>query len=127
MAQARTVGTIADEVLAEMLKLKKAENKVKEHEEVIKKLKDELKLAAEKEDLTSGGGKKSSFTIEPQIVPHVTNWDAFYEYISENKYYHLLQRRPAVKACQELWNQDVAIPGTDKFTSLKVNVKGNKE
>lgn len=127
MAQARTVGIIADEVLAEQIKLKKAENKVKEHEEIIKKLKDELKLAAEKEDLTSGGGKKSSFSIEPQIVPHATNWDAFYEYIKENNYFHLLQRRPAVKACQELWSQDIAIPGIDKFTSNKVTVKGNKE
>lgn len=126
MAQARTVGNIADEVLVEQLKLKKAQDKVEEIEEVIKTLKEELRLAAEKEDLTTGGGKKSSFSIEPQTVPHATNWDSFYEYIKENNYFHLLQRRPAVKACQELWGQGVQIPGIDKFTQNKVNVKGIK-
>lgn len=121
---ARTIGDVADEILALQLKIKKKEDEVKVLEEKEAKLKDELRLAAEAEGLTAGGGKKSKFTIDPQIVPQANNWDQFHEYIYLTKYFHLLQRRPAVKACQELWEQGVAIPGIDKFTTIKVNVKG---
>lgn len=123
MAQ-RTIEHIADEVLGIQLKIKKKEDEVKVLEEQETKLKEELRLAAEKEGLTSGGGKKSKWTIAPDTVPQASNWDAFYQYIHDNKYYHLLQRRPAVKACQELWGQSTTIPGIDKFTKMKVNVKG---
>jgi len=121
---ARTIGDIADEVLAVQVKIKKKEDEVKALEEKADKLKEELRLAADAASLTSGGGKKSKFTIDPQIVPQASNWDQFHQYIYDNKYFHLLQRRPAVKACQELWEQNVAIPGIDKFTIMKVNVKG---
>lgn len=122
---ARTLGIIADEVLAKQLKRKKLEDQVdliKKEEEVLKA---ELKLAADAESLTLGGGKKSKWTIEPQIVPQAQDWDAFYGYIAKEKYFHLLQRRPAVKACQELWGQGIVIPGIEKFTSMKVSVKAS--
>jgi hypothetical protein len=90
----------------------------------VKGLKLELQVAADVAKLTQGGGKKSKFTIEDQTVPQGSNWDQFYDYIHTNKYFHLLQRRPAVKACQELWGQGVVIPGIDKFTMKKINVKG---
>jgi len=122
---ARTLEKISDDILVKQVKLKEAEDKVKTIEDEIKVLKDELKLAAEKEGLTLGGGKKSKWSIEPQIVPQASNWDLFYAYIKDNDYFHLLQRRPAVKACQELWGQGTMIPGIDKFTSMKVTVKGN--
>lgn len=121
---ARTVGEIADAVLALQLKIKKKELEVEDLKKATNELKEELKLAAEAVNLTSGGGKKSEFTIEPEILPQASNWDSFYQYIHDNKYFHLLQRRPAVKACQELWSQGTAIPGIDKFTKTKVTVKG---
>lgn len=120
----RTIGVISDEILAFQVKIKKKELEVKDMEEAASKLKEELRVAANAENLTAGGGKKSKFTIEPMTVPQASNWDLFHEYIADNKYFHLLQRRPAVKACQELWGQGVVIPGIDKFTSMKVNVKG---
>lgn len=123
MAQ-RTIGDIADEVLVMQAKIKKKEDEVKVLEEKAAKLKEELRLAADAEGLTAGGGKKSKFTIDAQIVPQANNWDQFWAYIDSTKYFHLVQRRPAVKACQELWEQNIAIPGIDKFTIMKVNVKG---
>jgi len=120
----RTIGVIADEVLTVQLKIKKKEDEVKVLEEKEELLKEELRTVATAANLTSGGGKKSKFTIDPLIVPQASNWDLFHAYIYDNKYFHLLQRRPAVKACQELWEQGAAIPGIDKFTVIKVNVKG---
>lgn len=120
----RDVGTIADEALAVQAKIKKKELEIED----LKKLRDEkheeLRKAAEAQSLTSGGGKKSKFTITPETVPHISNWDEFCKYVGDNNYYHLLQRRPGTKACQELWSLGTQIPGIDKFTHHKVNVKG---
>ena len=120
---ARTIGDIADEILALQAKRKELEDKADETKKAEDLLKTELFAAADKEALTLGGGRKSRWTIEPQVVPQAQDWDVFYAYIAKNKYFHLLQRRPAVKACQELWGQGKAIPGIEKFTSMKVNVK----
>ena len=54
----------------------------------------------------------------------ISNWDEFCQYIAANNYFHLIQRRPGSKACQELWSQGTAIPGVDKFSQHKVQVKG---
>lgn len=123
MAAKRTIGTIADEILALDLKIKKSKEVTSALEEQRKPLEEELRTAAEKENQTGGKGKKSKWEIKPYAVPQATNWDEFWGYIDENKYFHLLQRRPAVLACQELWGQGIAIPGIERFTSLKVIVK----
>jgi hypothetical protein len=121
---ARTIGDIADEVLEKSLEITRMNKEVADLEKEEKALKEELRVAAEAAGLTSGGGKTSKFDIGPETVPQISNVDAFYDYIKTNDYFHLLQRRPAVKACRELWEQGTAIPGIDKFTQTKVNVKG---
>lgn len=122
-AKQRSINDVADDIL----KLQSKRKKLEEEAEGIKKQEDVLKLElstmADGAKLTFGGNKKSAWNITPQVVPQVANWDEFYEFIHEKKYYHMLQRRPAVKACQELWGQGGAIPGVEKFTSMKVNVK----
>lgn len=120
----RTIADISDEVLAVALKIKKLEDQVKILEDEESQLKEELRLAADGQNLTQGGGTKSKWTIEPQVVPQATDWDAFYPWMARKKWFHLLQRRPAVKACQELWSQGITIPGIDKYTTMKVTVKG---
>ena len=120
----RTIGTIADDILGIAIRVKELDGQIavlKAESEVYEK---ELELAAEKEGLTAGKGVNSSWKVEPVTVPQVTDWDAFYDYMSLNKYYHLLQKRPAVKACRELWDQGTVIPGTEKFTQNKVKVQG---
>lgn len=123
MAQ-RTIGDIADEVLARGIEITRMNKVVEGLEKEKKVLEQELMDAATAAGLTSGGGKTSKFDIGPETVPQISNVDAFYDYIKTNDYFHLLQRRPAVKACRELWEQGTAIPGIDKFTQTKVNVKG---
>lgn len=119
----RTLGQISDEILAKQKEIKAATAIVEALELQKKVLCDELMLAAEKQKLEKGGGAASAFTIRPQTVPAVENWDLFYEFIMKNKYLHLLQRRPGVQACAELWEQNKVIPGVEKFTSMKVTVK----
>lgn len=122
-AKKRTLGLISDEILALQKEIKKTNDAVDALEAQKKGLCEELMKAADAEKLEKGGGKASAFTIKPHTVPQVENWDMFYEFILKNKYLHLLQRRPGVQACAELWEQNKTIPGVEKFTQLKVTVK----
>ncbi len=126
MPQARTIDDVAAEIVKLQLKRKKLEAQVKELEEQEKSKKDELFLLAEKLNLSFGGNKKFSWKITPKTVPQVADWDAFYKFIYDNKYFHLLQRRPAVLSVQELWGQNnnkFVVPGVEKFTKNDVSVK----
>lgn len=122
-AKKRTLGVISDEILAVQKRIKQLNDDVDALEAKKKALGGELILAAQAVDLDKGGGRVSTFKVEPHTSPHVADWDAFYEYIYEKKYLHLLQRRPGVLACAELWEKGVEIPGVEKFTQNKVTVK----
>lgn len=119
----RTLGKISDEILVLQREMKGHEDKAEDCKKRIEILKTELQAAADEQKLDKGGGKASSFTIKPLTVPQVANWDLFYEFILKNKYLHLLERRPGKSACTELWEQNKVIPGVEKFTMMKVNVK----
>lgn len=120
---ARSLNDIATDIFKLQLKRKGLELKVKDCEVKEEKFKLELQKLADTTKLTFGGDKKLAWEIKPSTVPQATNWDEFYEYLHKNRYYHLLQRRPAVLACQELWGQGKVIPGIEKFTKMKVTVK----
>lgn len=83
----------------------------------------ELQLKAADAKLTKGGDTKFDWKIEPKTVPQVANWDDFYAYIGKKGYFHLLQKRPTVSGCAELWGLGEVIPGVEKFTSNVVTVK----
>jgi hypothetical protein len=123
-AKQRTLSQIADDILGIRGKEEILKNQLKELEEKRRVFEQELIAAAEKQGQVKGGGKTSTWTVTADTVPQVTDWDAFHEFIADKKWFHLLQRRPAVKACQELWTQGMVIPGTEKYTTMKVNVKG---
>lgn len=46
-----------------------------------------------------------------EVYPQVEDWDAFYEYIKDNGYFHLLERRPTVLGFRELFNLGRQVPG----------------
>jgi len=119
---ARTIGEIADDVLERQEKVKAMNAQIKDIEKEIDALKLELAAAADKEGMTAGAGAKSKFKIEPTTLPQGGNWDKFYEYMAENKYFHLLHKRFSVTGCQELWDQGIDIPGVDKFQKNEVKV-----
>ncbi len=122
----RTVTTISDDIFALNEQIKKLSASVKELEEKKNKLEYELIMEAEKAGLDKGGGKTSKFTIKESIVPVVaaSDWDKLYAFIAKKKWFHLLERRPSLTGCRELWEQGKEIPGVSKFTKRKVTVTG---
>lgn len=122
----RTVSAIADEIFDLNTKLKNLNAEAKKIEEEKRILEQELIAECETLGLEKGGGKTSKFTITPSVVPVVSaeNWDKFYKFIKRNNWFHLLERRPSLTGCRELWEQNKDIPGVDKFTKMKVTVSG---
>lgn len=85
----------------------------------------ELSLIAQldAQGISKSTGKKATVSITTAVKPSVEDWDAFYAYIGKNKFYHLLERRPAVLACRELFDTKGKIPGVVPFTQRKLNVR----
>ncbi len=119
--------TIAD-IIADIAKIDDEVTRLnKESKDLAKTripLEAELKLAADAVQLTAGKSSTFKWEIVAETVPQAADWEEFYEYIKENNYFHLLQKRPTTLACQELWSQGKVIPGIEKFTKQKINVKG---
>jgi len=121
----KTLGQLTDELwaLREAKRLK--EEEAKALDEQMKELEKVIIEAADEQGLTSGKGSKAAFTVAESVVPQVTDWDSFYKFIHRNKYWHLLERRPSVTGCRELFETKGAIPGVDRFTKRRVNLRSN--
>jgi hypothetical protein len=120
----KTIGELADEMFAVREKKKLAEELVKAIGEELALAEQALMEAADAQQTTAGKGKLASFTVGESVVPQVKDWDAFYKYIYKNKFAHLLERRPSVTGCRELFDTKGAIPGVEKFTKRKINLRG---
>ena len=99
-------------------------------EELLKAKAQEIDLAEndlieqmDQQNITKSTGSKATVSITTSVKPSVEDWDAFYAYIHKNKYYHLLERRPSVTGCRELFDHKGAIPGVVPFTQRKLNIR----
>lgn len=75
------------------------------------------------QDLWEAGNKDMKVFRSLKTVPHVVNWDQFYAYIYEHKAAYMLERRPAVTACRELFDNGEHIPGVDPYTFEEVRTR----
>lgn len=101
-------------------RLFKAKNKKAKLNDQLKKVNDEIRQLEitvldemHKQGLFKASGSDGTVYIARQVVPKVVNWDAFYDYIHEHEYYHLLERRPSRKAYQEHYEDGQQVPGVD--------------
>ena len=75
------------------------------------------------EGITKSSGGKASVTVSENIKPSVEDWDAFYKYIHRMKMYHLLERRPSVTGCRELFEKRGKIPGVVPFVKRQITMR----
>jgi hypothetical protein len=113
----RTIGELADALFTAREVIRGLEEQVKEARERYALVEEELFAAAEAQKTLTGKGSKAAFSIGESVVPQVVDWDAFYKFIAKNKYYHLLERRPSVTGCRELFETKGAIPGVESARS----------
>lgn len=58
--------------------------------------------------------------IQHTFVPQIEDWNAFYEHVHQNRAFHLLERRPAVRAWREEYEGGNTIPGTEPFEKISL-------
>jgi len=111
----------------------KIREKVRALESTIKELNEEkavieatLLEQMDAEGVTKSSGKSASVSVSENVKPSVEDWDAFYAYIHRMKLYHLLERRPSVSGCRELFEKRGKIPGVVPFVQRSINMRINK-
>lgn len=75
------------------------------------------------QDLWEAGNQDMRVYRGTKTVPKVVNWDQFLNYVYENKAGHLLERRPSVTACREMFEGLLDIPGVDPHTFEEVRTR----
>ena len=123
MAESKlTIGALIDRLHAKKKEISELETRKKVLGEERDQIEVQVIEAMEKQDTTSGAGKKASATVGDKVIPQPEDWDKIYSYIHENRFYHLLHRRLSSPGCLELM-ENGEIPGVVKFTKKQVNLR----
>jgi hypothetical protein len=72
--------------------------------------------------LNKASGNVATVSRKSTIVPQVEDWDEFYNFLHEHKFYHLLQRRVSIPAYTEALELHGGVPGTTQFTKQKLSL-----
>lgn len=118
-----TIGVKIDRLHALREDKRAREEEIKQLNEQMDLLENELIAQMDKEGVSKSTGVAASVAISISVKPSVEDWDAFYAYIHRNKFYHLLERRPSVTGCRELLETKGKVPGVVPFTQRKLLVR----
>ena len=118
-----TVGAKIDALHALREDKRQLEELLKAKAQEIDLVENDLIEQMDQQNITKSTGSKATVSISTSVKPSVEDWDAFYAYIHKNKYYHLLERRPSVTGCRELFDTKGKIPGVVPFTQRKLNIR----
>lgn len=62
-------------------------------------------------------------TVSESVVPNVTDWEAFYQYIIDTRQPYLLERRPSVVIYRDLLQAGEEVPGVSPFTKTSLSLR----
>lgn len=102
---------------------KELEQRLKDNDKEIGLLEGQIMQAMDGEGVIESKNHVGKVTISESIYPHVEEWGQFGDYILDNRYLHLLERRPAVLAYRELLSLGREVPGVLPFTKRKLAFK----
>jgi|TARA_B110000908_G_scaffold151204_1_gene185763 hypothetical protein len=83
----------------------------------------QLLTKLDEQGLSRTANDKASVSINQDLVPDVTDWDALYEHISNTKDYSLLQRRVSSTAYKELLKLEQEVPGLQPREIRRINFR----
>lgn len=111
----------------QLFQLRENKRQLEEQVKVIKDQIDAIELDTiaqmNTEGVSKATGKQATVSISQSVKPSVEDWDLFYGFIKKNNYFHLLERRPSVTGCRELFETKGKIPGVVPFTQVTLNMR----
>lgn len=78
-------------------------------------LRDEIIAEMERSGQQKSTGTDATASIQTNLIPRATDWDAIYKYIKKNDAFDLLERRIGRKAFKDRTEQGEHVPGIDVF------------
>jgi hypothetical protein len=118
-----TLGLKIDALHALREEKRAIEAQLKLKEEEISAMENDLITQMDAQGVSRSTGAHATVSITMSVRPAVEDWDAFYAFISKHKYFHLLERRPSVVGCRELFELKGTIPGVVPFTQRKLHIR----
>jgi hypothetical protein len=122
MARVVTLGSLIDQASSLRERKRALEEQAKVVGAELQELEAKIIEALDKEGVTSSTGRLATGSVTESVVPQVEDWDLFYAYIFKNKYGHLLDRRPSVTGCRELFETKGKIPGVLPYVKRKLSL-----
>jgi len=117
-----STGTLSDQLF-------KLREQKRAHEEAASQLSKQMSLIEGEllktmtlDGITKATGKYATVSIKEQDTYKVDDWDQFYEYIRKHKAWHLLERRPSVTGCREMFELKGKLPGVVPGSFKKINM-----
>ena len=83
----------------------------------------QLLTQLDEQGLSRTANDKASVSINQDTVPEVTDWDAFYAYVLEQRDFSLLQRRVSSTAYKELLKLGEGVPGLQPREIRRINFR----
>ena len=106
--------------------LEAALNEVKDEIETVEAA---LFLKYKIQDVSGARGTHCQASISTLVVPTAEDWSKIYTHILKGKgpaRFDLLQKRLAVKAVKERWDDNVTVPGVGRFEKQRLSVTALK-
>lgn len=118
-----STGALIDQLWAAREEKRKVEATLKEVDEAIKGIEEQVMERLGTEGLEKATGSKATVSITSTVVADVQDWDSFWPYVAKNKFWHLVQRRVSDPSYRELLDMGKKVPGVQPFTKRKLNLR----
>ena len=116
-------GTMIDNLSARREEIRDLTKQVEELKRSKAVMESDIMDRLEKEGVTGARSEHASVSVTENVKPQVNDWPTFYRFIAKNDYFHLLDRRPSVTGCRELFETKGAIPGVTPFIAKTLNLR----
>jgi hypothetical protein len=118
-----TMNSIIDERALIKAQMDGLNKRLKEFREALDQVDRLLLKKMDDEGLSRTANNIASVSINEDIVPDVTNWDALYEHVQETGDFSLIQRRVSSTAYRELLKLGEQVPGLESRTIRRINFR----
>ena len=118
-----TMNSIIDERALIKAQMDGLNKRLKEFREALDQVDRLLLKKMDDEGLSRTANSMASVSINEDVVPDVTNWDALYEHVQETGDFSLIQRRVSSTAYRELLKLGEQVPGLESRTIRRINFR----
>ena len=118
--KAATVGSLIDSMWENREARRKLEAEIKTLNEQFEPMELQLIVQMEAEGVDKSTGKKGGAGIKENTRYSIEDDVAFFNYIYKHKAAYLLERRPSISGCSEIFQTKGMLPGIKPFTKKTI-------